>query len=118
MKFSPHTPAHPLLLVSHNAFTPSTRNPILPLGPREAFKARQRLQDLEENRMEKQKRGLKNQWWEPGPSVDVAGEQRVEEGLIVYYPNVLNSPQDSLQLSPSHPAWEPPGGQGSHLCWS
>lgn len=68
--------------------------------------------------MEKQKRELKNQWWEPGPSVDVAGEQRVEEELITCYPCVLNSPQDSLWLSPSYLAWEPPGGQGSHLCWS
>lgn len=68
--------------------------------------------------MEKQERGLKNQWWEPAPFVDVSGEQRMEEGPLIRYPSGLNSPQDTLQLSPSHLAWEPPGGQGSHLCWS
>jgi len=67
--------------------------------------------------MEKQERGLINPWWGPAPSLHVAGEQRLEEGPSALSPGGLSSPQDTLRLSPSHPAREPPGGLGSHLCW-
>ena len=68
--------------------------------------------------MEKQERGLINQWWGSAPSLNVAGEQGMEEEPLARYPGGLSSPQNTLQLLPSHLAWEPPGGQGSHLCWS
>lgn len=37
------------------------------------------------NGMEKQERVLINQWCGPAPSLDVAGKQEVDEGLLARY---------------------------------
>lgn len=50
--------------------------------------------------MEKQEMGLINQWWGPAPSLDVAGEQGVEEGPLARYPMLSRGPE----LPPRHAA--------------